>query len=211
MSALPPPVARLIQELTKLPGIGEKTATRLTFHLLRTDRRDVELLAERSSRCGRPSSVPCAWTSPPTIRATCAATRSARPTRFALSSAPPTSSLRTRRTVQRRYHVLHGCLAPLNGVGPEDLRVAELLRRFEDGGVREVVIATNPTVEGEATALYLARLIKPLGATGHAHRARLADGCRRRIRRQPTLGKALEGRREMCQDPTGPPASPTIG
>ena len=96
-----------------------------------------------------------------------------------------------------RYHVLHGCLAPLDGVGPEELRVAELLRRLEDGSVREVVIATNPTVEGEATALYLSRLIKPLGlrVTRIAHG--LPMGADVEYADSATLGKALEGRREM--------------
>ena len=96
-----------------------------------------------------------------------------------------------------RYHVLHGCLAPLDGVGPEELRIAELLRRLEDGSVREVVIATNPTVEGEATALYLSRLIKPLGVrvTRIAHG--LPMGADVEYADSMTLGKALEGRREM--------------
>ena len=96
-----------------------------------------------------------------------------------------------------RYHVLHGRLAPLDGVGPEELRIAELLRRLQDGSVREVVLATNPTVEGEATALYLSRLIKPLGVrvTRIAHG--LPMGADVEYADSLTLGKALEGRREM--------------
>jgi recombination protein RecR len=189
----------LIQELTKLPGIGEKTATRLAFHLLRTDRRDVELLSEAllkmrdetklCSVClGLTANDPCALCSDPQREADtiCVVER-------------PADLIAVERAGQfrGRYHVLHGCLAPLDGVGPEDLRVAELLRRLKDGSVREVVIATNPTVEGEATALYLARLIKPLGVrvTRIAHG--LPMGADVEYADSATLGKALEGRREM--------------
>jgi recombination protein RecR len=199
MSALPLPVARLIQELTKLPGIGEKTATRLALHLLRADRRDVELLSEAllkmrdetklCSVClGLTANDPCHLCSDPQREsdAICVIER-------------PADLIAVERAGQfhGRYHVLHGCLAPLDGVGPEDLRIAELLRRLEDGSVREVVIATNPTIEGEATALYLARLIKPLGVrvTRIAHG--LPMGADVEYADSTTLGKALEGRREM--------------
>ena len=199
MTALPPPLARLIQELTKLPGIGEKTATRLAFHLLRTDRRDVEFLSEAllkmreetklCSVClGLTANDPCELCSDPQREADaiCVVER-------------PADLIAVERAGQfrGRYHVLHGCLAPLDGVGPEDLRIAELLRRLRDGSVREVVIATNPTVEGEATALYLARLIKPLGVrvTRIAHG--LPMGADVEYADSATLGKALDGRREM--------------
>jgi len=199
VSALPPPLSRLIQELVKLPGIGEKTATRLAFHLLRTDRHDVELLAEALTKMreetrmcsvclGLTADDPCALCSDPRRDASsiCVVER-------------PADLIALERSGQfsGRYHVLHGCLAPLDGVGPEELRVAELLRRLEDGSVREVVIATNPTVEGEATALYLSRLIKPLGlrVTRIAHG--LPMGADVEYADSATLGKALEGRREM--------------
>lgn len=199
MSALPPSLSRLIQELVKLPGIGEKTATRLAFHLLRTDRRDVELLSatllkmrDETKLCsvclGLTAEDPCALCSDPQREtdAICVVER-------------PADLIAIERAGQfrGRYHVLHGCLAPLDGVGPEDLRVAELLRRLQDGSVHEVVIATNPTVEGEATALYLARLIKPLGVrvTRIAHG--LPMGADVEYADSTTLGKALEGRREM--------------
>jgi recombination protein RecR len=199
MSALPPPLTRLIQELVKLPGIGEKTATRLAFHLLHTERHDVELLAEAllkmrdetklcSTCLGITASDPCELCGDPQREgdAICVVER-------------PADLVAVERAGQfrGRYHVLHGCLAPLDGVGPEDLRIAELLRRLQGGSVREVVIATNPTVEGEATALYLARLIKPLGVrvTRIAHG--LPMGADVEYADSATLGKALEGRREM--------------
>jgi recombination protein RecR len=199
MSALPPPLARLIAELVKLPGIGEKTATRLAFHLLRTERGDVERLAEAlvamrdqtrlCSVClGLTADDPCALCQDPRRDATaiCVVER-------------PADLVALERSGQfkGRYHVLHGCLAPLDGIGPEELRIAELLRRLQDGCVREVVLATNPTVEGEATALYLSRLIKPLGVrvTRIAHG--LPMGADVEYADSMTLGKALEGRREM--------------
>jgi len=199
MSALPAPLERLIQELVKLPGVGEKTATRLAFHLLQTDRRDVDQLAEAlakmrdgtklCSMClGLTADDPCALCSDPRRDSTaiCVVER-------------PADLIALERSGQfkGRYHVLHGCLAPLDGVGPEELRVAELLRRLQHGSVSEVVIATNPTVEGEATALYLSRLIKPLGVRvtriGHG----LPMGADVEYADSMTLGKALEGRREM--------------
>ncbi len=196
---LPAPLARLIQELVKLPGIGEKTATRLALHLLRTERRDVEQLADAlvkmregtrlCSVClGLTADDPCALCQDPQRDggAICVVER-------------PADLIALERSGQfkGRYHVLHGCLAPLDGVGPEELRIAELLRRLQDGRVREVVIATNPTVEGEATALYLSRLIKPLGVrvTRIAHG--LPMGADVEYADSMTLGKALEGRREM--------------
>jgi len=199
MSALPAPLTRLVQELVKLPGIGEKTATRLAFHFLRTDRRDVDALAEAlvkmregtrlCSVClGLTADDPCALCQDPQrdAAAICVVER-------------PADLIALERSGQfsGRYHVLHGCLAPLDGIGPEELRIAELLRRLEDGNVHEVVIATNPTVEGEATALYLSRLIKPLGVRvtriGHG----LPMGADVEYADSMTLGKALEGRREM--------------
>jgi recombination protein RecR len=199
MSAVPAPLARLIQELTKLPGVGEKTAARLAFHLLRTERRDVELLAsalvtmrEETKLCsvclGLTADDPCALCQDPqrALDAICVVER-------------PADLIALERSGQfhGRYHVLHGTLAPLDGIGPDDLRIAELLRRLEDGRVREVIIATNPTVEGEATALYLSRLLKPLGVRvtriGHG----LPMGADVEYADAMTLGKALEGRREM--------------
>ena len=199
MSALPAPLARAIQELVKLPSVGEKTATRLAFHLLRADRHDVEQLADAlvkmrdeiklCSIClGLTADDPCALCQDPQrdTDAICVVER-------------PADSIALERSgsFKGRYHVLHGCLAPLDGIGPEQLRITELLRRLENGHVREVVIATNPTVEGEATALYLSRLIKPLGV----HVTRIAHGLPMgadiEYADSTTLGKALEGRRDM--------------
>jgi recombination protein RecR len=199
MSALPPPLARLIQQLTKLPGVGEKTATRLAFHLLRADRYDVEQLAEAllkmrdetrlCSIClGLTASDPCSLCQDPRrdAHAICVVER-------------PADLIALERSGQfkGRYHVLHGGLAPLDGIGPEQLRITELLRRLENGSVQEVILATNPTVEGEATAMYLSKLIKPLGVrvTRIAHG--LPMGADVEYADTATLGMALDGRSEM--------------
>jgi len=199
MATFPAPLARVIQELVKLPGVGEKTATRLAFHLLRTERADVQALAaalgtlrEEVRLCSVcfafTAQDPCALCSDP-----------ARSPEVICVVEDPADVIAVDGSGQfrGRYHVLHGSLAPLDGVGPEQLRITELLRRLQDGAVREVILATNPTVEGEATAMYLAKLIKPLDirVTRIAHG--LPMGADVEYADTQTLGKALEGRREM--------------
>lgn len=199
MSALPPPLARAIHELTKLPGIGEKTATRLAFHLLRTRPQDVASLADALVRLRdetRLCSVCLALTADDPCRLCQDPDRDA--TSLCVVERPADLiALERSGQFRGRYHVLHGCLSPLDGIGPEQLRISELLHRLADGSVREVVIATNPTVEGEATAIYLSRLIKPLGVrvTRIAHG--LPVGADVEYADSLTLGKALEGRRDM--------------
>jgi len=199
MSALPTPLAHLIQELVKLPGIGEKTATRLAFHLLRTERRDVELLASAllEMRDGTRLCRVCFGLSVDETCALCEDPQRDATVICVVERPPDLIALERSGQFHGRYHVLHGRLAPLDGVGPEDLRITELLRRLQDGTVREVLLATNPTVEGEATALYLSRLIKPLGVrvTRIAHG--LPMGADVEYADTLTLGKALEGRRDM--------------
>lgn len=199
MAAFPPPVARLIEELTRLPGIGEKTATRLAFHLLRTERKHVEdlgaaLLSLRDntklcSTClGLTDVDPCRLCDDPQ-----------RSDELICVVEEPADLAAVERSggFRGRYHVLHGTLAPLDGVGPDDLRIAELLRRLSSGTVKEVIITTNPNVEGEATALYLAKLIKPLGVRVSRIAHGLPVGGDVEYTDNVTLGKALEGRREM--------------
>ena len=199
MSALPPPLARLIDALVKLPGVGEKTATRLAFHLLKADRRDAEQLADALSKLhdethvcsvcqGLTTDDPCPLCTDPGREA---------PTICVVERPADVIALERAGQFKGRSHVLPGCLAPLDGIGPEQLRVTELLRRLEDGRVQEVILATNPTVEGEATAIYLARLLKPLGVrvTRIAHG--LPMGADVEYADSATLGHALNGRREM--------------
>lgn len=199
MSAIPPPLARLIHELAKLPSIGEKTAARLAFHLLRADRHDVEMLADALVKM-RDEVKLCSICLGLTAEDTCALCQDPQRDSGAIcvvERPPDLIALERSGQFKGRYHVLHGCLAPLDGIGPEQLRIAELLRRLEGGRVREVVIATNPTIEGEATALYLARLIKPLGVRLTRIAYGLPMGADVEYADSATLGKALEGRREM--------------
>jgi recombination protein RecR len=199
MNGIPAPLAQLIQELVKLPGVGEKTATRLAFHLTRADRRDVEglaaaLLAMReqlrtcSSCCALAAEDPCALCSDPLRRSDSICV---------VEEAADLAAVERSGGFKGRYHVLQGTLSPLDGIGPDDLRVTELLRRLAVGDVREVIIATNPTTEGEATALYLAKLIKPLGVSVTRIAHGLPMGGDVEYADLATLGKALEGRREM--------------
>jgi recombination protein RecR len=199
MASLPPPLVRVIQELTKLPGIGEKTATRLAFHLLRVERREVEQLAEalRELRASiRLCSQCLAFTAEDPCRL-CSDPRRDPDTLCVVERPADVVAIERSGSFHGRYHVLHGSLSPLDGVGPEQLRIAELLARLQRGGVREVVVACNPTPEGETTAVYLAQLIKPLGirVTRIAHG--LPVGADVEYADSVTLGKALEGRREL--------------
>lgn len=190
-------LTRLLAELQKLPGVGEKTALRLAFHLLKSPEnanalaeslRDVTSRVRFCSVCfGITEDDPC-WlcTTERDDAAICVVEE-------------PQDLLAVERTraFRGRYHVLQGALSPLNGITPSQLRIAELVARLEGGGVREVVLATNFTVEGEATALYLARLIKPLGirVTRLAHGIPLGSDLE--YVDAATVQRALEGRSEL--------------
>ncbi|MGH7857202.1 MAG: recombination mediator RecR, partial [Candidatus Binatia bacterium] len=163
--ALPAPLRRLVEQLTRLPSVGEKTATRLAFFILRADTEYAYALAEsiRSlkdeirlcSRClGFTERDPCPICDDP---------RRNEETVCVVEDPADILAIERAGDFTGHYHVLHGTLAPLDGIGPEQLKIGELLARLRDGAVREIILATNPTVEGEATALYLAKLTKPLG------------------------------------------------
>ena len=199
MAFYPEPVARLIDGFQRLPGIGPKTAQRLTFFLLKRPADEVRELAEslvglkeRIVACGTCFNVtdedPCRI-----------CTDAARDPRLLCVVEEPNDLLAMERTgeFRGRYHVLLGALSPLDGVGPDDLKVRELLARLDVGGVTEVILATNPNVEGEATALYLARLLRPLGVRITRIARGLPVGGDLEYADQVTLSKALEGRREI--------------
>lgn len=194
----PPPLARLIEALQRLPGIGPKTAQRLTFFLLKQPPAMVEALARalldltgvrHCSRCFHVTDEdPCRICADP-----------ARDGTVLCVVEEPNDLLALERTgeYRGRYHVLMGALSPLDGIGPDDLRIRELLARVEGGGVREVILATNPTVEGDATALYLARLLRPLGVRVTRIARGLPVGGDLEYADEVTLARALEGRREL--------------
>ncbi|HEY7746902.1 MAG TPA: recombination mediator RecR [Desulfuromonadales bacterium] len=194
-----PSFARLVAELAKFPGIGQKTATRLAFFILRQPSVEAEALAaairELKAKVGFCStcfhiteSDPCPLCADP-----------GRDDRLLCIVEEPQDliAVERSRSFRGRYHVLHGALSPLDGVGPDELRIRELVSRLESGQVQEVVVATNFTVEGEATALYLARLIRPLGVrvTRLAHG--IPMGSDLEYVDEATVNRAVAGRREI--------------
>jgi recombination protein RecR len=200
MSQFAEPMARLIAELKKLPGIGAKSAQRLAFHILRSSSEDAEALADSvreikeklrlCSVCNNITDVdPCVYCASPTrnLRMVCVVEE---PTNV--------NAIEKTRHYNGVYHVLHGAISPLHGVGPEHLRINNLLKRIDQGDVDEIIIATNPTVEGEATAFYLSQQVKKHGgikvtriATG------IPAGSDIEYADEVTMMKSIEGRREL--------------
>ena len=193
------PIARLVKELAKLPGIGEKTAQRLAFHVLEAGPayaadlanavvgvvRDVRLCSECQTLTERD---PCAI---------CVDERRDARTICVVESVPDLLAIERTHEYRGRYHVLHGALSPLDGVGPSDLKIRELLLRLERAPADEIVLATNPDVEGEATALYLLKLLKPLGVKVTRIAQGVPMGGDLEYADQVTLARALAGRREL--------------
>jgi recombination protein RecR len=193
------PLARLVAELERLPGVGPKSAQRLAFHLLRLPREEAQRLAEAILEVKeriRTCSVCFNFTDRP-ICELCANER--RDHALLCVVAEPRDLLAMERTgeYRGRYHVLGGVISPMEGVGPEMLRIRELMDRLQEGVVQEVILATNPTVEGDTTAMYLARLIKPFGITVSKIAFGLPVGGDLDYADQATLIQALEGRRPM--------------
>lgn len=189
----------MINELTKLPGIGPRTAQRLAFYFLERPPREVEGLA-RALVHARRQVISCSRCFNITTADPCAICSDARRDQgliCVVQDARDVVALEKTREYSGVYHVLGGTISPLDGVGPEDIRVQELLARLEQVSVREVILATDPNVEGEATAMYLARLLKPLGTlvTRIAHG--LPVGGDLDYVDEVTLVKAMEGRKEL--------------
>ncbi len=199
MAKLAEPMARLIDELKKLPGVGGKSAQRLAFHILRSSEEDAEALASAirnlkeklhlCSICNNITDVdPCSYCTNPT-----------RNQRLICVVEEPTNiaSVEKTRSYNGVYHVLHGALSPLHGVGPEQLRIPSLLKRIESGSADEVIIATNPTIEGEATAVHLTQMIKPSGVKVTRIATGIPAGSDIEYADEVTMLKAIEGRREL--------------
>lgn len=197
--ALPDPLTRLIEQLQKLPGIGAKGAQRLAFHILKNPRDDAERLVEairevkeRVTYCSACNNItdadPCAFCTSPT-----------RDQRLICVVEEPQNVNVVEKTREFKgvYHVLMGTLSPLHGVGPDDLKIKGLLSRVGAGAVDEVILATNPTVEGEATALYLARLLKPLGVRVTRIAMGIPVGSDLEYADEVTMTRAMENRRDL--------------
>ncbi len=195
----PDPLAKLIEQLQRLPGIGAKSAQRLAFHVLKTPREEVDRLAdamrevkERMTYCSICSNItdvdPCFFcTSPSRDQGT-----------ICIVEEPENiSAVEKTRQFSGTYHVLMGALSPLHGVGPDDLRIKELLSRVADGRVEEAILSTYRYVEGEATAIYLARLLKPLGVKVTRIAMGVPVGSDLEYADEVTMQRAMEGRRDM--------------
>jgi recombination protein RecR len=194
-----PSLARLVRELSRLPGIGEKTATRLALFVLRADGEYAQSLAEAivavktetrlCSRCfSLTESDPCG---------VCADPRRSGDVICVVEEPADLLAIERAGEFRGHYHVLHGALAPLDGIGPDDLKIQPLLERLRREVVQEVIVATNPTAEGEATALYVAKQVKPLGVRVTRIARGLPVGADLEYADALTVGRAIEGRRDM--------------
>lgn len=193
------PIARLIQQLARLPGVGQKTAARLAFHILRAPSEDALALAAAITELRQRIRF-CSSCWDFTEDDPCGLCRDVRrEAGLVCAVAQPQDVVAIERTggYRGRYHVLHGVLSPLDGIGPEDLRVEELVRRCGSEDVKEVIVATNPSVEGEATAVYLAKLLRPLGIRVSRIATGVPMGGELEYADRLTLARALEGRREI--------------
>ena len=193
------PLARLITEFKRLPGIGQKSAQRIAFHILRGPREEAEHLAaaivdvkDKLGLCRVCNNISesdlCLYCRDPH-----------RDPKVVCVVEEPHNivGIETTRQFEGRYHVLHGALSPLRGIGPEALKIKGLVERIGEGEIQEVIVATNPTVEGEATAVYLARLLKPLGVKVTRIAMGIPVGSDIEFADEVTISKAMEGRREM--------------
>jgi len=193
------PLERLIERLRALPGVGQKSAQRMAFHILRSPDADVRALAaaivevkERIRLCGVCYNItdvdPCL---------VCSDASRDRAAICVVEEPHNVVAIEKSGGFRGLYHVLHGSLSPLKGIGPDDLKIPALLERLRDGTVKEIILATNPNVEGEATAVYLSRLLKPLGLKVTRIALGLPVGSELEYADEVTVGKALEGRREL--------------
>lgn len=199
MDSIPKAVTQLIEAFAQLPGIGPKTASRLTYYLLKDSAGKAELLAE-SLRNLRENTVFCSVCFNIADASPCAiCTSEARDGSLICVVEEPldVQAIERTREFRGRYHVLHGAISPMDGVGPEDLRIRELIDRVAGGAVREVILATNPSLEGENTAMYIQKKLAGAGARVTRLARGLPVGGDLEYADEVTLARALEGRREM--------------
>ncbi|MGA8029028.1 MAG: recombination mediator RecR [Bryobacteraceae bacterium] len=193
------PLARLIQECKRLPGIGQKSAQRIAFHLLRTPRQDAENLAQAILDIKDKLGI-CAQCNNISDGELCLYCRD--PNRehsqiCVVEEAHNIVPIEATRAFRGLYHVLHGALSPLRGVGPEQLKIKNLVDRLHQNTIEEIIVATNPTVEGEATAVYLSRLLRPLGARVTRIGMGVPVGSDLEFADEVTMSRSLENRREI--------------
>jgi recombination protein RecR len=198
----PDALNRLVAQLAKLPGIGEKTAQRLAFHVLRAPPEYARGLAaaltevvDRVKLCAQC----CSFHDGPadSLCGSCTDTRRDERQLCVVESIADELAIERTKEFKGRYHVLHGALSPLDGIGPEQLRLRELMTRLQQSAVEEIIVATNPDVEGEATALYLARLLRPMGLKVTRLAQGIPMGGELEFADQATLARALSARRDL--------------
>ena len=193
------PLARLIQEIKRLPGIGQKSAQRIAFHILRTNRDDVarltEALLDVKDKLG--ICAQCNNISDSELCIYCRDSSRDQSVICVLEEPHNILPIETTRQYNGIYYILHGSISPLRGIGPEQLRIKGLLNRIEEGNAKEIILATNPTVEGEATAAYLSRLLKPLGLKVTRIAMGIPVGSDLEFADEVTMMKSLENRREL--------------
>ncbi|MBE6036664.1 MAG: recombination protein RecR [Clostridiales bacterium] len=199
MAAYAKPLANLITQLSRLPGIGGKTAQRLAFHILSMKESDAQAIADAivnakktmkyCSVCGNLTDVdPCSL---------CSDSHRDDSVICVVESARDVSAMERIKEFKGRYHVLRGVISPMEGIGPEDINLKSLILRLQQNDVKEVILATNPNIEGEATAMYIARLIKPAGIKVSRIAHGIPVGGDLEYADEVTLSKAMEGRREL--------------
>jgi recombination protein RecR len=193
------PLARLVDEFRRLPGIGQKSAQRIAFHILRATKQDAFRLAqavidvkEKLGLCSICNNVSAGEICP-----YCVSETRDRSVICVVEEAPNILPIETTRTFEGLYHVLHGAISPLRGIGPEQLKIKSLLERLSSGEVKEIILATNPNVEGEATAAYLSRLLKPLGLRVTRIAMGIPVGSDLEYADEVSMSKSLENRREL--------------
>jgi recombination protein RecR len=199
MSDFAAPLQRLIEEFRRLPGIGQKSAQRIAFYVLRNSRDDAARLAQAmlDVKDNLGICAECNNISDGELCSYCRDPHRDRTSVCVVEEPHNVLPIETTRTFEGVYHVLHGAISPLRGVGPEQLKIKGLLDRIAKGDVKEIILATNPTVEGEATAVYLSRLLKPLGLKVTRIAMGIPVGSDLEFADEVTISKSLENRREM--------------
>lgn len=192
-------LARLVKELVRLPGVGQKSAQRLAFHLLKAEREDAIRLAEaiRAMKDGLAFCRQCRNISEGELCEFCLDPKRDRSKILVIEEPSTLYAVERAGAYRGLYHVLLGALSPLDGVGPSDIRADELVERVKPGGIEEVILATNPTIEGEATAIYLTRLLKPFGVRVSRIAYGIPVGMDIEYADEVTLLKSIEGRRDL--------------
>ena len=192
-------LARLVEQFERMPGIGHKSAQRLAFYVLNMKKEDAKAFSEailsaheKIKKCSR-----CCNLAEEELCPICKSTRRDESVICVVEDPRDVMAFERTHEFEGTYHVLHGVISPMNGIGPEDITVKELLARMGDGKVQEVIMATNPTVEGEATAMYISRLLKPMGISVSRLAYGVPVGADLEYADEVTLTKALEGRRTL--------------